>query len=71
MTTLKAAPRHFVAGGGAARSTGSGALSLALVQNAGGVVVGRDRPYVLDDGGPLVAGNADVCTQLQAVLSGP
>jgi myo-inositol-1(or 4)-monophosphatase len=96
MTTLRAAARYVVDAGGAARSMGSGALSLALVaagrahavvhagpmiwdiaagfalvQNAGGVVAGRQGPYVLDDGGPLVAGNADVCARLQAVVEGP
>jgi myo-inositol-1(or 4)-monophosphatase len=46
------------------------AAGVALVQNADGVAVGRDGPYVLGTKGPLIAGNAEVCAVLQEVLDG-
>jgi myo-inositol-1(or 4)-monophosphatase len=44
------------------------AAGVALVENAGGVVLGGDGPYVLGGDGPLVAGNASVCRVLQGAL---
>jgi len=44
------------------------AAGVALVEHAGGIVLAGDGPYVAGRPGPLVAGNREVCAQLQAPL---
>lgn len=44
------------------------AAGVALVENAGGCVLGATGPYVLGHDGPLVAANAEVAEMLRAAL---
>jgi myo-inositol-1(or 4)-monophosphatase len=44
------------------------AAGVALVEHAGGIVLGGDGPYVPGQPGPLVAGNPAICERLQPLL---
>lgn len=46
------------------------AAGVALVEHAGGVVLGAAAPYLLGAPGPLVAGSAETCEVLQPLLVG-
>lgn len=46
------------------------AAGVALVKHAGGIVIGPAGAYVPSVGGPLIAGNAEVCEVLRGVLAG-